>query len=86
MVEELVICVTIVVTSMDLTVVVIDGSIMHFSEIETNFRKSTDSDLSLYLSRHVMFVDANNGVDEIVEEQRPFAIKHKVSFADLYVS
>ena len=48
MVEELVICVTIVVTSMDLTVVVIDGSIMHFSEIETNFRKSTDSDLSLY--------------------------------------
>ena len=34
----------------------------------------------------MMFVDANNGVDEIVEEQRPFAIKHKVSFADLYVS
>ncbi|TCD62521.1 Manganese peroxidase 3 [Steccherinum ochraceum] len=25
---------------------------------------------------------ANNGVDEIVEEQRPFAIKHKVSFGD----
>ena len=26
--------------------------------------------------------DANNGVDEIVEEQRPFALKHKVSFGD----
>ncbi|KAI0344625.1 short manganese peroxidase [Trametopsis cervina] len=40
-----------------------DGSIMAFSEIETNFH-------------------ANNGVDEVVEEQRPFAIKHKVSFGD----
>lgn len=29
--------------------------------------------------------DANNGVDEIVEAQRPFAIKHGVSFGDLYV-
>ena len=27
--------------------------------------------------------DANDGVDEIVEEQRPFAIKHGVSFGDL---
>ncbi|RDX44800.1 manganese peroxidase isozyme precursor [Lentinus brumalis] len=40
-----------------------DGSIMAFSEIETNFH-------------------ANDGVDEIVEEQRPFAIKHGVSFGD----
>ncbi|KAI0757808.1 manganese peroxidase isozyme precursor [Daedaleopsis nitida] len=40
-----------------------DGSIMAFSDIETNFH-------------------ANDGVDEIVEEQRPFAIKHKVSFGD----
>ncbi|KAI0061206.1 manganese peroxidase 1 [Artomyces pyxidatus] len=40
-----------------------DGSIMAFSEIETNFH-------------------ANIGVDEIVEEQRPFAIKHEVSFGD----
>ncbi|KAH8091360.1 manganese peroxidase 1 [Cristinia sonorae] len=40
-----------------------DGSIMAFSEIETNFH-------------------ANNGVDEIVEAQRPFAIKHGVSFGD----
>ncbi|KAI0757816.1 manganese peroxidase isozyme precursor [Daedaleopsis nitida] len=40
-----------------------DGSIMAFSEIETNFH-------------------ANDGVDEIVEEQRPFAIKHQVSFGD----
>ncbi|KAI0061057.1 manganese peroxidase isozyme precursor [Artomyces pyxidatus] len=40
-----------------------DGSIMAFSEIETNFH-------------------ANIGVDEIVEAQRPFALKHKVSFAD----
>ncbi|KAI0702845.1 manganese peroxidase isozyme precursor [Cytidiella melzeri] len=40
-----------------------DGSIMAFSQIETNFH-------------------ANNGVDEIVEEQRPFALKHKVSFGD----
>ena len=83
MVEELVICVTIVVTSMDLTVVVIDGSIMHFSEIETNFRKSTDSDLSLYLSRHVMFVDANNGVDEIIDTQRPFVQASNLTTADL---
>ena len=29
--------------------------------------------------------DANNGVDEIVEEQRPFAVKHQVSFGDLCV-
>ncbi|KAM5537513.1 hypothetical protein V8D89_008840 [Ganoderma adspersum] len=40
-----------------------DGSVMAFSEIETNFH-------------------ANVGVDEIVEEQRPFALKHKVSFGD----
>jgi manganese peroxidase len=40
-----------------------DGSIMHFSDIETNFH-------------------ANQGVDEIIEAQRPLAIKHKVSFAD----
>lgn len=26
---------------------------------------------------------ANTGVDEIVEEQRPFAIKHNVTFGDL---
>ena len=29
--------------------------------------------------------DANIGVDEIVEEQRPFALKHKVTFGDLLV-
>ena len=28
---------------------------------------------------------ANNGLDEIIEEQRPFALKHNVSFGDLYV-
>ena len=27
----------------------------------------------------------NNGLDEIIEAQRPFALKHKVSFGDLYV-
>lgn len=26
---------------------------------------------------------ANNGLDEIIEEQRPFALKHNVSFGDL---
>ncbi|KAJ7917467.1 fungal versatile peroxidase from pleurotus Eryngii [Mycena leptocephala] len=40
-----------------------DGSIMHHSDIETNF-------------------PANNGVDEIIELQRPIAIKHGVSFGD----
>ncbi|KAK7455904.1 Versatile peroxidase vpl1 [Stygiomarasmius scandens] len=40
-----------------------DGSIMHFSDIETAF-------------------PANNGVDDIVDVQRPFAIKHQVSFGD----
>ncbi|THV02687.1 manganese peroxidase isozyme precursor [Dendrothele bispora CBS 962.96] len=40
-----------------------DGSIMHFSDIETAF-------------------PANNGVDDIVDAQRPFAIKHQVSFGD----
>ncbi|KAI0089364.1 manganese peroxidase 1 [Irpex rosettiformis] len=40
-----------------------DGSIMAFSEIETNFH-------------------ANNGVDDIVDKQRPFAIDHGVSFGD----
>ena len=28
---------------------------------------------------------ANIGVDEIVEEQRPFALRHNVSFGDLSV-
>ncbi len=28
---------------------------------------------------------ASIGMDEIVEEQRPFALKHKVSFGDLCV-
>ncbi len=28
---------------------------------------------------------ANNGLDDIIEAQRPFAIKHNVSFGDLYV-
>ena len=27
---------------------------------------------------------ANNGLDDIVEAQRPFALKHNVSFGDLY--
>ena len=27
--------------------------------------------------------DASLGLDEIVEEQKPFAIKHQVSFGDL---
>ena len=27
----------------------------------------------------------NNGLDDIIEFQRPFAIKHNVSFGDLYV-
>ncbi|KAF7440310.1 Versatile peroxidase vpl2 [Pleurotus ostreatus] len=40
-----------------------DGSIMLFSDIETNFA-------------------ANNGVDDIVEQQKPIAIKHQVSFGD----
>lgn len=29
---------------------------------------------------------ASVGMDEIVEEQRPFALKHKVSFGDLCVT
>ena len=29
---------------------------------------------------------ANNGLDEIIEAQRPFALKHNVSFGDLYVA
>ncbi|KAI0796055.1 manganese peroxidase isozyme precursor [Abortiporus biennis] len=40
-----------------------DGSIMAFSDIETNFH-------------------ANLGTDDIVDVQRPFAIKHGVSFGD----
>ncbi|KAF7342476.1 Peroxidase [Mycena venus] len=40
-----------------------DGSIMHHSDIETNYA-------------------ANNGVDEIIELQRPIAIAHRVSFGD----
>ncbi|KAI0046471.1 class II peroxidase [Auriscalpium vulgare] len=40
-----------------------DGSIMAFSDIETNFH-------------------ANDGVDDIVEAQRPFALAHGVSFGD----
>ena len=27
--------------------------------------------------------EASNGLDEIVEEQRPFALSHNVSFGDL---
>ncbi|KAI5123941.1 hypothetical protein M0805_006356 [Coniferiporia weirii] len=40
-----------------------DGSIMIFSDIETNFH-------------------ANDGVDEIVEEQRPFVAKHNITPGD----
>ncbi|KAL4252069.1 Peroxidase [Abortiporus biennis] len=40
-----------------------DGSIIHFSDIETNYH-------------------ANLGTDDIVELQRPIAIKHNVSFGD----
>ena len=29
------------------------------------------------------FADANGGIDDIVEAQRPFALKHGVSFGDL---
>ncbi|KAF8884501.1 manganese peroxidase 1 [Infundibulicybe gibba] len=57
-----------------------DGSIMAHAEIETNFRELK------YLTQiyHIIIhsPDANNGVDDIVEAQRPFAIKHKVSFGD----
>lgn len=28
---------------------------------------------------------ANEGMDEIIELQRPFALSHNVSFGDLYV-
>ena len=28
-------------------------------------------------------IDANGGIDDIVEAQRPFALKHQVSFGDL---
>ena len=61
-----------------------DGSIMAFSEIETNFRAYFPS-LTIVRSPSVLTcsADANDGVDEIVEEQRPFAIKHGVSFGDL---
>ncbi|TFY83704.1 hypothetical protein EWM64_g310 [Hericium alpestre] len=40
-----------------------DGSIITFSDIETNFH-------------------ANNGLDEIVEEQRPFITKHNITAGD----
>ena len=55
---------------------------MAFSEIETNFRTYF---LTIVRSPNVLScsADANDGVDEIVEEQRPFAIKHGVSFGDL---
>ena len=45
---------------------------------------SVHSSLSTNLDTDLL-TDANVGVDEIVEEQRPFALKHKVSFGDLYV-
>ena len=33
-----------------------------------------------------MAYSENLGLDDIVEDQRPFAIKYNVSFGDLYVS
>ena len=54
---------------------------MAFSQIETNFRMSTILSFRKNLFTHLP--DANNGVDEIVETQRPFALKHQVSFGDL---
>ncbi|KAG7439323.1 heme peroxidase, partial [Guyanagaster necrorhizus] len=42
-----------------------DGSIIIFSDIETNFH-------------------ANIGIDEIVEEQRPFIAPHNITPGDLY--
>ncbi|KAJ7821099.1 versatile peroxidase VPS1 [Mycena olivaceomarginata] len=43
-----------------------DGSIMAHSDVETLFHITA----------------ANNGIDDIVDVQRPFAIAHKVSFGD----
>lgn len=57
---------------------------MAFAEIETNFRKPSPIKLK-DPSWAESDLDANNGVDEIVEAQRPFALKHHVSFGDLYV-
>ncbi|KAI0061053.1 manganese peroxidase isozyme precursor [Artomyces pyxidatus] len=57
-----------------------DGSIMAFSEIETNFRQCLDFTSSQ--PDEFFFTDANIGVDEIVEAQRPFALKHNVTFGD----
>jgi len=37
------------------------------------------------MSKLTWYAAANNGVDDIVDVQRPFAIKHQVSFGDLCV-
>ena len=56
---------------------------MKFASIETAFRESCCSYASIIAHDSS---DANVGVDEIVEEQRPFALRHPVSFGDLYVA
>lgn len=43
-------------------------------------------DVCFLILQQNTLLDANDGVDEIVEEQRPFALKHGVSFGDLYES
>ena len=56
---------------------------MAFSDIETNFRESIQTTFYYQKETDPFCSDANTGVDEIVEAQRPFALKHGVSFGDL---
>jgi manganese peroxidase len=56
---------------------------MAFAQIETNFRTHHIA-MSSVVVVLTDLTDANIGVDEIVETQRPFALKHNVSFGDLY--
>ena len=53
-----------------------------FAQIETNFRESVALFYSELPFDHGP-PDANIGVDGIVETQRPFALRHNVSFGDL---
>ena len=59
---------------------------MAHAQIETNYRKFFPWIVLFCDDLNRRCLDANNGVDEIVEKQRPIAIKHGVSFGDLCVS
>jgi hypothetical protein len=58
---------------------------MAHSEIETAYGMSTTILYSISLNIGPIHLGANEGVDEIVEDLRPYALKWGVSYGDMYI-